>query len=409
MSNGLRRWRYPLALMLLAGSGVMSACGSSDGSATGDDGAGSASVAATERNLPPLPETKGADVEAARALVRKSLGRPKFQPAGPAFDIQRSVTKPVWLITATSSVPPVPQVNKAFEEAGKAAGVPVHVCPGNSTPTGFALCFKQAIQARAGSVIFFSLDIDSISQPIKEARKAGIKVISGNNDFRVGADLDPRVDGGVSHDYFAAGQLDGAYAVAERGGNLSSLCIYTPDIPNSKAVCDGFKDSLDTFCPDCELEVKPVPLADLATQTGAVVNTAVLSNPDLDFVMACYDAMTPLVVQKLRQLGKAPKDVSVGGENGTPQALQQIKDENYQVVSAGQSPGWWGWAFFDAAARAQAGKLADSVVVTQPNELFTRETFDYAGKITVDNADEWFGFGDGAIYKDGYRALWREG
>lgn len=405
MKYNVRPWRYPLAMaLLLVGALAITACGSSDDSTTTSSGS---STGSADSSLPPTPDAKGADVKGAQAFVKDHLGIPKFEAAGKAFDV-KSVTKPVWLITATSSVPPVPQVNEAFEQAGKAAGVPVHVCPGNSTPTGFALCFKQAIQAGAGSVIFFSLDIDSISEPIKEARAAGIKVISGNNDFRVGADVDPRVDGGVSHDYFGAGQLNAAYALAERGGELDSLCIYTPEIPNSKSVCDGFQETLDELCPSCKLDVKPVPLAELATQTGAIVNTKVLSNPKLNFVMACYDAMTPLVVQKLRQLGKKPDEISVGGENGTPQALQQIKDGNYQVVSAGQSPGWWGWAFFDAAARAQVGALKDSVVVTQPNELFTKEGFKYDGKISVDNADDWFGFGDGKVYKDGYQALWKK-
>lgn len=362
---------------------------------------------ASDVPLPPTPANlDGVDLDAAHALLAEGLAPAAFEPPGPAFDISQ-VTKPVWFITATPQFPVVPIVNAAFEEAATAAGVEYNICPGESTTERNALCIQQAIDAGAGSILFFSQDPASIAEPLEAARAAGIKVVSGNNALRIGDPPDPNTDFSVSHDYYGTGVLNAAYAVAKYGADLQGLCIALPEFKVTESACDGFETTVAELCPACTATTEGAQVAQFVDQITAITNTAVLENPDLNFIFGSVDDVAGPVIAQLQRMGKTPDDVGVGGQNGTNDAFQNIKDGNFMVVTAGQNAQWWGWAFFDATARAQVdGALDGAAIRTAPNQLFTTESFTYDGEITYENAEEIYGYPGGDLFKDGFTSLW---
>lgn len=401
--------RIALALVAVLSLVALAACGSNDSESAGSTAttAGGTTARTIESELlPPTPEADGADVAAAQQYVLDNMGTPSFAAPGDAFDI-RTVEKPVWLLQPVASAPPVPQVTDGFIEAAKAAGVPYHVCPAGGTPDGNALCLRQAAQAGAGSAILWSVPLARIAAPLEAAREAGVKVVSANGALRIGEDVPEQVDAEVSHDYYGTGVLNAAYAIAARGGSLDALCIDVPDFYVGTAVCQGFTDTVERYCPDCRVKTVDVTVAGALTQAPAVTNQAVLSDPKLNFVIPAFDYLNPVVDRQLRSLGKTIDDVMVGGENGSIGPLQAIKNRDFEVANAGQSAYWWGWSFFDAGARAQVDALGDKAVLTTPNKLFTTESLaGYDGKLTYDDADELYGLGDGSVYRDGYQNLW---
>lgn len=403
-SRSLSRPAMGVALVALAVT--VASCGS-NGSSSGSGSGSTRASASKNPQLPPTPKANGADVKGAQQFLLSRLGTPKFQPAGPAFDI-KSVKKPVWLLQAPASTPPDADVTEGFIEAGKASGVPYHVCPAEGTPEGNARCLKQAAQAGAGSAVIWSQIPDSIRGPLQQAKAAGVKVVGGNLSLHIDDAVDPDLNSAVSHDYYGAGENAGAYAVAALGGSVDAICIDLPEYVTGTSVCKGFSDIVTKYCPKCKVVKKNVSAQAFNAQTGAAVSQSVLPNPKLNFIMNAYDASVPLVIAQLRSLGKKPSDVMVGGQNGTVQALQALKDGQYDVVSSGQNAHWWGWAFFDAGARAQAGAIGDKTVVTSPNKLFTKETFKYSGEISFKNSDDMYGFGDGSLYRQGYQTLWKK-
>ncbi len=367
-----------------------------------------AASTADDALLPPLPDnTDGADVEAARQFIVDSLGDPEFAPPGPAFDIGE-VTEPVWFVTATDAFPVVGFVNDGFAQAAEAAGVDYNICPGESTPDRSALCIQQAVDAGAGSLIIFSIDPESVAVALEDAQAAGVKVVSGNNALRIGGPPDPNTDFSVSHDYYGTGLQNGAYAVATWGADTNALCITIPEFQVTVAACEGFADAVAEYCPDCPVSTEAVQVAQLADQIGAVVNTAVLQNEDLNFIYGSVDDVAIIAIPTLERLGKTPDEIALGGQNGTVDALTAINDERFMRVSSGQHAFWWGWSFFDAAARAQVdGAISPDAIVTAPNYLITRETFDPGdAEINYDNTDVFYNTPDGTLYRDGYQSLW---
>lgn len=407
------RWSRSMRLLLIVVLGALfvSACGGSEDEGTATAGGGASTTAAQELlddpRLPPAPENAdGADVAGAQRLLLEALATPEFEPAGEAFDIG-SADRPVWLIQAAPSIAVTIPVAKAFHEAARAAGVEVHECPGRSTPEGNAICIDQAIEAGAGSIVAFSVDPASIKTYLQKARRAGIKVVAGNNAMRMGEPTDPNTDASVSHDYYGAGYLNGVYAVAALGADVNALCLTIPDFKVTLAVCRGFADAVKELAPDATVKEQGATVAKLVEQTTAATNSAVLNDSNLNFIMTSIDDLVPIVVAQLRRLNKKPGDILVGGQNGTADALQRIAGGDYQVVTAGQNVNWWGWAFFDAGARVQADAIGGDTVVTAPNALFTAESFESDGPFEYAAADELYGFGDGDVYKSGYQELWR--
>lgn len=385
---------------------LVSACSSSP-PAAGPGASPGASAAAQDPRLPPAPTvTDGADIPAAQKALVQYLTPAAFTAPGPAFDIS-TVTKPVWFITATSKFPVVPYVNQAFEAAAKAAGVKYDICPGDSTTERNALCIQQAIDAGAGSLLFFSQDPSTLVEPLKKARDAGIKVVSGNNALHIGDAPDPNTDGSVSHDYYGAGVMNGTYAVARFGGATNALCLAIPEFKVTESVCRGFTDAVTKYCPGCKVDTKDIAVAQLADQTNAVVNAELLSDSALDFVMGSIDDFCGIAAATVKRVGSGDQAVVCGGQNGNVDALTSIKGNGFQAVSAGQNTNWWGWAFFDAVARAQVGALGPNAVITAPNTLLTAQTFTYGGKIDYDDTDAAYGVSP-TLYENGFQQLWKK-
>ena len=387
---------------------ALSACGGDDENAAGGSAAAQdeSSKLLSDPKLPPAPETvDGADVKGAQQMLLDRSGSADFIAPGEPFDVSR-VTKPVWLITVPSTFEAVPGINRGFEEAAKAAGVTHKICQGESKPDRIAICLQQAAAAGAGSVVELGMDPAIIAKPLADARKADMKIVTGNTALHIGESLPQNVDGQVSHDYHGAGVLGAAYAVAERGGAVNSLCLVVPEFGVTKSVCEGFTETLGKLCSGCEVKTKDVHIDQLPTQTTAIVNQEALQNKDLNFIMGSLDDLAPIIGPALRRAGKTPEEVSVGGQNGTVGALSAIqKGGDYQKFSAGQHNIWWGWAVFDAGARVQVQEMPEAVQ-TEPNVVFTPQTFKFDGKISLDAADDIYGFGDGAVYRDGYQAQW---
>lgn len=408
MTRRITARRTIIATMAVATLFFTAACGSdsSDESASGAGKPGTDGSAVKDPRLPPLPDNiDGADVDAARTDLLKFFEPAPFTAPGPAFDI-KTVKKPVWFVTATSQFPVVPFVNDAFKAAAKVAGVDVNICPGKSTTEDNALCIEQAIDAGAGSLLFFSQDPSTLAEPLKDAREAGVKVVSGNNALQIGDPPDKNTDASVSHDYYGAGVINGTYAAARFGGATSGLCLAIPEFKVTGSVCKGFTDAVKKYCPDCEVKTKDVAVAQLVDQTNAIVNAELLSNADLNFVMGSVDdfcGIAAATVERVRPDG----DVVCGGQNGTVDALTSIKKGGFQVVTAGQNTNWWGWAFFDATARAQVGAIGEDAVITAPNTLFTAESFDYTGPVDYDSTDAAYGVKP-SLYEGQFEDLWKK-
>jgi ribose transport system substrate-binding protein len=291
------------------------------------------------------------------------------------------VKKAVWWIAFPATFPVEGPDAEGFLSAAHAAGVPGHVCQGFATPQGVATCIQQAIQAHAGSIVLSAQDPRTIVKPLQDAHKAGIKVVEWTDQPKAGLPLPPGIDASVTYDYSGTGALGGAYAVATWGADTDAICITTPEILVTKAVCDGFTAAVKKYCPSCKVITKSVPYASLVSGSAAVVNAAALADSHLNFVEGWADTICGWAGPSLKSLGKSPSQVRCGGQNGDLASLGNTRSNGYEYIDVGQDATWAGWAMFDGGARVQVQKMPKSV--NGPGlTVFTREYFPYKGTIS---------------------------
>jgi len=406
------------ALAALALIAVVAGCGGSsggDGGGSTQASGGSAKACANDdKRLPDCPEsTDGADVAGAREAVLQAIQPVEFRAPEPSYDMQaladrlRGEGRSVWLLACPFSIPFCKRVSDGFKAAAETAGLrPVVVDAGGRIDTA-TRHVQDAINRGAAAITLFSIDPRQLAGPLEQARAAGVKVLSANNNLP-DSPLDPHTDGNVTFRYDVTGEENADYAVAKLGDKVDSICLITPEAPVVLHVCDGFERELHRRCPDCKYKQVSVSITDLATQIPAAIQSQLQRDPSINWVQLSFDGMAVAAVPAVKARGSGT-EVFAGGQNGEIEpGLTWIKDGNVQVVTVGQPMTWLGWAFFDQTARVTAGLRAVDQNIPLP--IFTQELLNQPPYSSMDlrwaNEDEIFGTDGGSKYQDGYKQLW---
>jgi ABC-type sugar transport system substrate-binding protein len=97
-----------------------------------------------------------------------------------------------------------------------------------------------------------------------------------------------------------------------------------------------------------------VPIPDWATKIQTEVQSALVKNPDANYVIPFVDGMSQFALAGITAAGKTGK-VKISTFNGTPFALKLIQDGNVLAMDVGENLDWLGWADMDQALRLLVG------------------------------------------------------
>lgn len=371
-----------LSLMLVA------ACGSGSGS-DGADGGGSA------------------DQAAAKAAVEKAKAVPEFVAPGPAFDASAARGKRIALVPDYPMLPFVQEINVGLKAAAKEAGLEVDDCNNDGTVGGWVKCFDKAIASKPDLIVLNGSPSPSQLQPqIKAAKAAGIPVIANHvpldEEFPKGTLPETNVTGltAVQPGPFVQGaKLMADYTVAEDGADVNALIVTANEAPASRGLVKMIQDELAAVCDSCENTVLNVPIVDWATKLQGEVRTALLKDPEINWIITIYDGAMPNVVPAIQAAGRKGK-VKLTGFNGQGFALQGIADGTV-TSTMGENLEWTGWATIDRALRVLVnGDADDATEIDTPVRVWDSSNIDEAG--TPPKPTQ--GYGD--TFKDGYLELW---
>ena len=195
-----------------------------------------------------------------------------------------------------------------------------------------------------------------------------------------------------------AGRLEADFVIGDSEGDANVLAITSKDARSTGPLLAGLKNEFETKCPDCKLRLVDVPIPDWATKIRGEVQSALVRDPNIDYVIATYDSMSQFAVPAIVAAGKADK-IKIAAFNGTPFVLGMIQDGDVVAMDVGENLAWVGWASMDQAFRVVAGERPAG------SEHTPLRVFD------ADNADETgdpprFDRGYGQPYVEGYRQLW---
>jgi len=370
------------AALLIAG------CGGSDSGSTGT--ATGASTAGGEAS---------GGVAAAKAELAKFQSVPEFVAPGPAFDARKAVAgKTLMSIPASSSIPFVQTLQDGVKRLSGQVGMTFLDWPNQGQPVQWVQGMNAGIDRKVAAInLMAGINPESLGPQVKQAQKAGIPVIASHL-YDLDDPTPPGVDS-LSIPYEQAGRLLADWVVDKTGGKGDVLVVKIDEVPSTKPMMAGITDVFTKACgDDCPVSTINVAIADVAKKITPQVQSELVKNPNIKYVIALYDsAEAPFVVSAIKAAGKT-SSVKVVTFNGTPSVLKLVKAGDVEMDVA-ENLDWVSYAITDQAMRLIGG--LDPVKDPHlPLRVFDQDNIDEAGT----NAQTAEGFGDS--YVAGYRKLW---
>jgi ribose transport system substrate-binding protein len=285
--------------------------------------------------------------------------------------------------------------------AAEALGMKVTGLDANAQAGTAAAMIEQAIGQKADVIINQGYPEAAIEAPLRAAKEAGIPVIGSG----VGVPQLPPADvqelgvpGWATFCYKCMGTYLADWIIADSKGQANVVTLQSSDLSVSPAFVAGIDEEFSRLCPSCGKKTVDVILARWTSSLGSAATSALQADPTVNYVIALYDPMVPLILPPILGMG-ADSRVKIVTAGASGAGLQLLASEEVVRVNLGSSKKWLGWALMDQAVRAltDAPALADAKV---PNRLFTKEN---VGELDLTKNDDWYGDID---FGANYRALW---
>lgn len=348
--------------------------------------------------LSTFAQAQDAKLDEARALLDSARKLPTFKAPGDAFDAKACMAgKKIYVVPLTSENPFNVEIGKAQKQAAEAVGFDLTVSDNQ-------LNLDQWVQAVTTAVAegYHAIDLqggvppEAVGPQLAEARKAGIKVVT-THLYDVTQTASELVDGNFAMNYTRAGQLMAAWAMDKTEGKVNAVIIGSDEIIPTAPFVKSIQDYLDANCPSCKHKYVNVPVVEWGSQIQTEVQSALVADPGINYILPIYDSMSAFIVPALSLSNR--EDVRIASYNGTPFVLDLMRDGDLVEMNVGESLAWVGWSGVDATMRLLCDKGQVGELNT-PLYIFDDSNVETAGV----PAGYEKGYGDGHIA--GFRKLW---
>ena len=346
-----------------------------------------------------------AQVAAAAGAIERFRAIPGFVAPGSAFDAPAHLRgKTIFEIPITSEVPFITAVEGGMRRAAAIVGARLVVYPNQGRPEQWGQGIRTAIAQHAAAITLLAQDPGLLGPEIAEAEKAGIPVVvvrtSGEHET-CPADAAGHIYGTacVPGPFEQAGRLEADWVIATTQGQADVLVIMSTDAHSTSPLVRALKDEFRTRCPGCRLRFTDVPIPRWPDELRGEVQSALVRDPGLDYVVPIYDSMSQYVVPAIRANAGAASRVKLATFNGTPFVLQLLQRHERVQMVAGEDLAWVGWAAMDQAFRLIAG------VPPLQSERTPLRVFD-ASDVGEAGSPPGVDRGYGSSFVAGYRRLW---
>jgi len=343
-----------------------------------------------------------AGVEAAQTEVEANMGIPVWAAPGDPIDAKAiGGGKTFFSMPVSSEIPYNVAMEAAVEAAVQSFGGEYVGWPNQGKTEQYVQGMEYAISQKVDVITLTSgFDVRLVQPQIEKATEAGIVVVASTFGGTTQG-YEPYVSVAIPMQYEKAAELMTDYAIWKTEGNLNALVITATDVYSSKSMIPTIEDTLATNCPTAKTKWVDVQVPNWATQIQTEVQSALVADPDINYVICLYDSMTTYVWQGLLAAGKNAGDVGITGFNGTPGPMQLVA-EGKSSIDVGQDILWAGYATIDVGLRVLSDTPPNSGLV---NENIPLRVFDETNAAEAGDPPSLTA-GYGTVAVDGYSALW---
>ncbi len=332
------------------------------------------------------------------AILATGMGETHFIPPGPPIDPAPLKDKLIFTIPSSTAIPFCDVVDKQMDEFAKRLGIRHEVWPSSAQLGQWVQGFTTAMAHKADLInVACGLDPATVAPQINEALSKGIPVVAAHT-YALGQKSLDGLSAIVYGAYIHAAELETAWVILKTEGKGDVLVITAPSTANSPLVEKAIMGMFEKYCPSCKVRVTGVNAADWASKIGPTVQSAILSDRALDYIIPIYDGMIQFAMPAVITTGASDR-VKIASFNATPAVLDMIRSGDVVTFNSGEDTTWLAGAILDQDMR---------VLLKQPLiqnyaagiRAFTKTDVEAAGV----PAKFGVGYGDGA--RKGYEALW---
>ncbi len=387
----MRRFRIPAgaSAIVIAGSLVLSACGSSSNNASNSSpdaasaGTTATAAAASATVVAPSPPT------APPTQIGVTQALPKAPPKG----------KTVAFLEC--SLPACQSFVPGFEAATHALGWTLKTFSYQSPNAGPAL--QSAISAGVDYVASTGVPPALFKQQLAEAQAKHIPFISANDVTPPDPATDYMTDFGDTTMFGAESVQMAEWLIRKSGGDAHIVYVLIPDYPILQAGVPPLKQTVAKYCPKCTVDALPVTVNDVAS--GAVPGKLVAylqTHPQVNYVDFSFADLLTGAEPALKAAGLTPRVKLVGQALGAgPQVIKAIENGTVSAWVA-QPNSYQAWLMVDAMAR-----LSENLSLSQERQAAQEPTWvvdSTAAAAPLANLGGWDG---PAQYENAFKRLWR--
>jgi ribose transport system substrate-binding protein len=375
------------ALFLALGLSATTAACSSSGDATTGGG-----------------EVDQAGVTAATAAVEAASVDPEFTLDAEPFAMSGIAGKKIFNIPNSSAIPYIQAVDEESAAIAEKYGATWIEYTNQGSPTEHSAGIDQAVSQGVDLIVLAQgVNADLLVPALQRAQAAGIPVMvthTQQTGTTFSAETAPLITAQVTAPFNEAAALIANWAISDSEGSVNAIIITSQEVPPSNGMVESMQATLAENCPSCTSKVVNVPTTDWATKISSEVQTALQSDPNVNYVLPIYDSMSLYAQQGITAAGKTGQ-VQMASFNGTPDVLKLIQDGDVMAMDVGENISWLAWSTLDQGGRVLTGApiVADGNQGT-PLKVFTDENIDETGTPPA------AGTGYGDAYIAGYEALW---
>lgn len=341
-----------------------------------------------------------ADLAYVKAQVRKFSAIPSFTPPGPAFDAKKAAGKHVFNIPFISANAFNQIFDSTMASVSKKYGITFTDFQNQGQPRQWVQGMAQARTKKADLINLMVTDPRALGPQIAQARGAGIDVVSTQHyDVTEIGRIAPGLTAAVPNGFTAAARLMADWAIWDTKGKAHIAIVMTREANFLVLMANAIKREVARRCgSSCTVTILNVPVATWATRMATSVQSAMVRNPSINYIIPLVDPMVQFVVPAITAAGKIGK-VHIATLNGTPSVLKMIRDGDIVRMDIGQNIQWLAWTTMDQIMRVLTGvkpaKASPTVM-----RIWTKANVAQAGNPPT------FNKGYGKAYVRGFTRLW---
>jgi len=258
--------------------------------------------------------------------------------------------------------------------AAKDRGLEYRVAQANNEPAKMVDQVRAFLDAKVGALVIAPVDPPSIAPVLKQVIWSGAYV---------GAVVPPPATTVLNAPQYLTGKVladEAAAYVRTRLGGKAKVVLLTHDslqflAPRFAAMRDAFKDM-----PGVVIVADISPLTVDESGGAAMMRTILLADPDIDVVLGA-DTVVLGALAALREAGKARGDQFLGGIDGEPAAVAEIKKGGPYKASVSLASPIFAYAMGQHAADWLDGKSIPQAMDILPKALTPGNIAAYAADV----------------------------